>query len=155
MGGAFEPERLDTATRAMLEHAGWWPERRVDVAGEAREFAAWGLSMHPLACSILEALHGFTVEPVGHDGANFYVDLLDFNPVRAAYREVLTELGDRFGPLDFFPVALMYVDGIYVSASGTTVCQTQWEHWLIAESFEVALDRLICLTGEVQRFTRP
>ncbi|MFJ5219762.1 SUKH-3 domain-containing protein [Streptomyces sp. NPDC088354] len=139
----------------MLEHAGWWPERHVGMTGKAREFADWGLPMHPLARSILEALHGLTVEPVGHGGANFYVDLLRFDPNLAADREILTELADRFGPLKFFPVALMYVDGLYVSARGTTVCHTQWEHWLVAESFEEALDRLICLTGEVQRFTRP
>lgn len=44
-------------------------------------------------------------------------------------------------PASVWPVALVYVDGLYVSASGTTVCHTQWKHWLVAESFEEALDR--------------
>lgn len=138
----------------MLEHAGWWPDRHADMAGKAREFTGWGQPMHPLARSILEALHGLTVEPVGPVGANFHVEPLRFAPDPAADRDVLTELDARFCSLGFFPVALMYVDGLYVSASGTTVCHTQWEHWLVAESFEEALDRLICLTGEVRRFAR-
>lgn len=150
----FESDKLDQVTQAMLREGGWVPGRYVDMSAKAEEFEAWGLPMHGLARSILEQLHGVSVEPVGHEGENFAVDTIKFDPDAAAEMDVARELESQFGE-PFFPVALMYVDGIYVAPSGLTVCSLQDENWVVARGFEEALDRLICLTGEVERFDRP
>ncbi|MEV4611832.1 SUKH-3 domain-containing protein [Kitasatospora sp. NPDC049258] len=150
----FSPSSLDEATVSMLGHAGWQPGRQVDVEELAREFDAWGLPMHQYARSVLESLYGLTVEPVGPEGANFHVDKIRFDPDLAADREVVDEVSRQFAA-DMFPIACMYTDGIYVSPEGLTVCSLQDENWLVGRTFEEALDRLVCLTGEVEVFDRP
>ncbi|MFD3456302.1 SUKH-3 domain-containing protein [Streptomyces sp. NPDC058691] len=145
---------MEEPTRSALVAAGWFPGRFVDMSATAQQFEQWGATMHPLARSILEQLGGLLVGPFVEEGVNYSVEPFVFDPVKTAEMNIVDELNECFGG-PFFPVALMYVNGIYVSASGLTVCSLQYENWELGWSFGEALERLVCAEGEIRRFDRP
>ncbi|MHA6763932.1 SUKH-3 domain-containing protein [Streptacidiphilus sp. PAMC 29251] len=149
----FDANAALEPTRSALVAAGWSPNRYVDMSLQSEDFARWGVPMHTCARRILEQLYGLKIEPFVLEGENYSVDSLDFNPNAAAEMDVILELNHLFGD-DFFPVALMYVSGIYVSAAGVTVCSQQDEFWKVGDKFSESLDRLICAEGEIERFDR-
>ncbi|WP_290054214.1 SUKH-3 domain-containing protein, partial [Amycolatopsis solani] len=63
----------DVVVRA-LEHAGWRPDRSVDISAWDAELAGQGYRLHPVAAAALRSFGGLNLPPVNRAGPNFAND---------------------------------------------------------------------------------
>lgn len=146
----IESNKLGAVFRAALEHAGWTPNRSINIDYWVSQLSCEGFICNPYATSILESIGGLVVH-LKASGLCVYDCVLEFDPVRAASGESdRTELWQAELGITLFPIGRNpSADIIWIGNNGHCYYGHGFGLYYVADSFYVAMDYFATPTREL------